>query len=295
MHGARHRDADPQISRAAGHPFLPADPCPADGPRTEPMGPSVRSRSPTVKRVRARAICCAAVLVAAPWTSIDRAWAGDLAIGGRTTSTRAAAVEPWSGLLAEASLRTGLPVAWLHDLMHVESGGDATAVSPKGAIGLLQVMPATYAALRRPLGLGADPFAPRDNLLAGGMYLRLLVDRYGWPGALAAYNAGPGRLDAFLTRGRALPTETTAYLLRFASSHAVSAVGVASVRVQPTSNAASGDPPPSLKPTLFVAAASAPSAVPPASANAVSVHDVETATWRDSGLFVPSNGSRGRR
>ena len=176
--------------------------------------------------------------------------------------------------------------------MRVESGGNAFAVSQKGAIGLMQVMPATYATLRRPLGLGADPFVPRDNVMAGGMYLRLLIDRYGWPGALAAYNAGPARLDAFLTRGRALPAETVAYLLRFAPSRAVSTIGVASVRAWPSSVTASGVPAPSPKPTLFMAAASTPSAVPPPSANAVTVHRGETSEWRESGLFVSAIGSQ---
>ncbi|WP_447411863.1 lytic transglycosylase domain-containing protein, partial [Clostridium perfringens] len=77
--------------------------------------------------------------------------------------------------------------------MRVESAGDAHAVSRAGAIGLMQIMPATYAELRRDLGLGPDPFAVRDNVLAGTAYLRRMYDRYGSPGFLAAYNAGPGR------------------------------------------------------------------------------------------------------
>ena len=79
-------------------------------------------------------------------------------------------------------------------------------------MGLMQVMPQTYAALRARYGLGADPYAPRDNILAGAAYLRELLDRYGVPWFLAAYNAGPARLDAFLHTGRALPAETERYL-----------------------------------------------------------------------------------
>ena len=78
-------------------------------------------------------------------------------------------------------------------------------------MGLMQVMPQTYAALRARYGLGADPYAPRDNILAGAAYLREMLDRYGVPWFLAAYNAGPARLDAFLRAGRALPVETQRY------------------------------------------------------------------------------------
>ena len=83
-------------------------------------------------------------------------------------------------------------------------------------MGLMQVMPQTYAALRARYGLGADPYAPRDNILAGAAYLRELLDRYGVPWFLAAYNAGPARLDAFLHTGRALPAVTQRYLAALA-------------------------------------------------------------------------------
>ena len=75
--------------------------------------------------------------------------------------------------------------------MHVESIGDVRARSPKGAMGLMQIMPETYAALRARYALGANPYDPRDNILAGAAFLRELHDRYGTPGFLAAYNAGP--------------------------------------------------------------------------------------------------------
>lgn len=59
--------------------------------------------------------------------------------------------------------------------------------------------------------LGRDPYNPRDNILAGAAYLREMYDRYGSPGFLAAYNAGPGRYDEYLA-GRPLPAETRAYV-----------------------------------------------------------------------------------
>jgi hypothetical protein len=117
-------------------------------------------------------------------------------------------------MIAEASRRFGVPASWIAEVMAVESRGRANALSPKGAIGLMQVMPATYADMRARYGLGANPWDPRDNVLAGAAYLRLLYDRYGAPGFLVAYNAGPGRWDDYRLRGRLLPAETVAYLAR---------------------------------------------------------------------------------
>jgi soluble lytic murein transglycosylase-like protein len=112
-----------------------------------------------------------------------------------------------------AAARFGLPVDLIETVIAVESGGQARAVSPAGAMGLMQLMPGTWADLRLRLELGADPFDPGDNILAGAAYLRELRDRYGAPGFLAAYNAGPGRYEASLT-GRPLPQETRLYVER---------------------------------------------------------------------------------
>jgi len=96
--------------------------------------------------------------------------------------------------------------------MQAESGGAARAMSPKGAMGLMQIMPETWATLRLRYGLGADPFDPHDNIIAGAAYLRELHDRYGSPGFLAAYNAGPARYEDHLATGQPLPAETRAYV-----------------------------------------------------------------------------------
>jgi cell division protein FtsN len=83
-------------------------------------------------------------------------------------------------------------------------------------MGLMQVMPSTYDELRDRYGLGDDPYDPHDNVLAGTAYLREMYDIYGFPGFLAAYNAGPGRLDDYLTRNKALPDETRNYVRKIA-------------------------------------------------------------------------------
>ncbi|SKA28045.1 Transglycosylase SLT domain-containing protein [Enhydrobacter aerosaccus] len=120
--------------------------------------------------------------------------------------------DPIAASIAEASRRFGMPATWIHAVMQAESAGDARAVSSKGAMGLMQIMPDTWAELRTRYAFGADPFDIRDNIHAGAAYLRELHDRYGAPGFLAAYHAGPGRYDDYLVNSRPLPVETNAYL-----------------------------------------------------------------------------------
>jgi hypothetical protein len=79
-------------------------------------------------------------------------------------------------------------------------------------MGLMQLMPGTWRDMRARFGLGEDPHDPRDNILAGTAYLRLMYDRFGYPGLFAAYNAGPVRYASHLATGRPLPSETVAYM-----------------------------------------------------------------------------------
>jgi Transglycosylase SLT domain len=128
----------------------------------------------------------------------------------------ATAADPISTMVAEASQRFGIPASWIRAVMQVESFGDVRALSPKGAMGLMQIMPESWATLRSRYGLGADPYDAHDNILAGAAYLRELLDRYGSPGFLAAYNAGPARYEDHLATGRTLPAETQAYVATLA-------------------------------------------------------------------------------
>jgi soluble lytic murein transglycosylase-like protein len=122
------------------------------------------------------------------------------------------APDPIAATVVEAARRFGIPASWIHAVMQAESGGDARAVSSKGAMGLMQIMPETWADLRQRYGLSADPFDLHDNIIAGAAYLRELHDRYGSPGFLAAYNAGPARYEDHLATGQPLPPETQAYV-----------------------------------------------------------------------------------
>ncbi len=133
------------------------------------------------------------------------------------TPARADEVERWRFLVEEASVRFGIPSRWISQVMRAESRGltvlnGRPIRSHAGAMGLMQLMPPTWQEMRARLALGNNPDDPRDNILAGTFYLRLMYDRFGYPGLFGAYNAGPGAYAAYLAGARRLPGETIAYL-----------------------------------------------------------------------------------
>jgi len=134
------------------------------------------------------------------------------AVIAQDRSVPASEQQPIDIHIAEAARRFGIPQSWIRAVMEVESAGNPRAVSTAGAMGLMQIMPGTWAELRAAYGFGDDPFDRRDNILAGTAYLRQMYDRFGSPGFLAAYNAGPARYQEHLDTGRALPRETRNYL-----------------------------------------------------------------------------------
>src|SRR3546814_16120483 len=101
-----------------------------------------------------------------------------------------APADPYAAHIAEASHRFGVPVAWIRAVMRVESAGRVLTISSAGAMGLMQVMPGTWAELRTRYGLGGDPYDARDNILAGPAYLREMTDPSGTPGFLARPEGG---------------------------------------------------------------------------------------------------------
>ncbi|CEP67318.1 Prokaryotic transglycosylase, active site [Moorella glycerini] len=110
-------------------------------------------------------------------------------------------------LISRVAARYNLPAALLQGVVEAESGFNPRAVSPAGAMGLMQLMPATA----RALGV-TDPFNPEANLDGGARYLRQLLDRFqgDLALALAAYNAGPGAVKRY---GHIPPyRETRAYI-----------------------------------------------------------------------------------
>ena len=121
---------------------------------------------------------------------------------GRAAEDRRRTIFP---LIHHAACEFGLPVGLFDALIMQESRYQPAAVSPKGAFGLAQLMPGTARQL------GVDPYSLRDNIRGGARYLKQQIDRFGrYDLALAAYNAGPGRVD----RRRQVPqiAETQAYV-----------------------------------------------------------------------------------
>ncbi|MDG2535276.1 lytic transglycosylase domain-containing protein [Sphingomonas sp. HITSZ_GF] len=169
----------------------------------------------------------------------------------------------WSAEIDAAAARCGVPQDWIARVMRAESAGRTTLDgqpirSLKGAIGLMQLMPATWDEQRRELGLGDDPDLPADNIVAGACYLRRMYDRFGYPGLFGAYNAGPARYAAWLAGEAKLPAETMVYLRRV-SGPAPAPVEVATTapetlflvrRDAPAPNATV--PAPSQAPAMFV-------------------------------------------
>lgn len=124
------------------------------------------------------------------------------------------ALDHWQIYIAEASRHFGIPQSWIKAVIQAESGGNPFAVSPKGAMGLMQIMPGTWHDLGIRYSLGANPYDPRASIFAGTAYLAELYARYGYPNLFAAYNAGPKRFDAYLFDRNPLPDETVRYLAR---------------------------------------------------------------------------------
>jgi soluble lytic murein transglycosylase-like protein len=102
------------------------------------------------------------------------------------------AKERLNPLIDDAAGRTGVLGDLIRAVIHQESGAKPCAVSPKGALGLMQLMPATA----DQFGID-DPFDPKQNIDAGTSLLKQLLEKYKGdvPLALSAYNAGEGRVD----------------------------------------------------------------------------------------------------
>ncbi len=135
----------------------------------------------------------------------------------------------WRPFIVEASTRFGIPVDWIYRVIRSESGGLTTIAgkpirSKAGAMGLMQLMPTTWATVRDIEHLGRDPDEPHDNIIAGTAYLRMMADRFGYPGMFAAYNAGPERYAAYLAGRSPLPKETIAYLGGITGKRSITAV-----------------------------------------------------------------------
>lgn len=202
------------------------------------------------------------------------------------SADRTTAVHPYAVHVTDAARRFGIPETWIWAVMRVESNGDVRAVSHAGAMGLMQIMPGTWASLRASHGLGGDPYDVRDNIMAGAAYLRAMHDRYGNVTAmLASYNAGPGRYDEYLSRGRPLPAETRAYLAKLAPMIG----GAGDVQLAGTTPP---DPFAWRRASLFAARANDDLAAPESSPNARPADSPTASEPLANSLFVALSGRR---
>jgi soluble lytic murein transglycosylase-like protein len=117
-------------------------------------------------------------------------------------------------LIRSAAEKHRVPAAFIRSIIAAESNFKCDAISPKGAIGLMQLMPSTA------MEYGADPSIPEQNVDAGTRYLRVLMDKYSrhrnsLKRVIAAYNAGPGAVDRY--RGVPPFRETRGYVMRVLS------------------------------------------------------------------------------
>lgn len=193
-------------------------------------------------------------------------------------------------LVTEAAQRFGLPEDWIYAVMRTESAGRIRAVSSAGAMGLMQLMPGTWARQRTRFGLGSDPFDPRDNIMAGTSYLREMYDSYGASGFLAAYNAGPGRYEDWRDRGRPLPAETRNYVAKISSmlrSGSAPNVVVNAAPVQPARSDWTQS-------ELFAVRANAAHDLPDAVVDKVSPVPLLKSPRRPDSLFAPVSTGRSR-
>lgn len=216
-------------------------------------------------------------------------------VASMTIPGHVAVADPYADMIAEAAMRAQIPASWIAAVLHAESRGDAHAVSSAGAMGLMQVMPSTWATLRASLGLGDDPFDPHDNILAGATYLRWMRDRYGEVGFLAAYNAGPARYEDHLATGRPLHAETRNYVASVSARLALPLADDITIGA----SAASSWQDSSLFPASFLRKSDVPRPVQRAY-DPVHAHDARPSDWtalapQSAGLFIASGQGEARR
>lgn len=212
MHDHRARLVSDRSSGAA--PIFPSRPCsPIGKPANDPCGKSCTHASTgSIARLATRRTLKCFVTAIAPFMCdvVGSAFPGSSARA--QTAAHSEAVERFAKFIEEASGRFAVPARWIRAVMRVESGGDEHAISSRGAMGLMQLMPGTWVELSVRYGLGVDPFDAHDNVIAGTAYLKDMNDRFGSAGFVAAYHAGPARYEQHLATGQPLPLETTAYV-----------------------------------------------------------------------------------
>ena len=195
-------------------PIFPYRPGPLMGKRSVGLQRKRNARElpRSIARLRSRRAIAHIIVAIAPIVCQVAVSTVFVPSAGAQIATRSESVNRFAEFIEEASARFALPARWIRAVMQVESGGDAHAISSRGAMGLMQLMPGTWVELSVRYRLGLDPFDVSDNILAGSGYLKEMYDRFGMAGFLAAYHAGPARYEQHLATGQPLPPETIAYI-----------------------------------------------------------------------------------
>ena len=288
------QDAIPLFAERPSHPFVPLDTPEAIARRRGQGRPKAGASALPLTAASTVAGSCqrrgrirhrsgfralAAVLMACVFSAALHAESA--------TAMGAVGNDSYAAPIAEATQRLGIPADWIRQIIRAESGGDPHAISPKGAMGLMQLMPKTWAELRGRYDLGSDPFDPHDNILAGTAYLRQMHNRYGSPGFLAAYHAGPGRYEDYRDRHRTLPPETQSYVAELLPLLGSDQQREHAMAVALTAHAWTRAP-------LFAVHLASTEAVdkyaskqmPSGAPTAVTMHDFDAIAPRSAGLFV---------
>ncbi len=215
-------------------PIFPyrSDPNDAEHPSSLQRNRQTHTLAGPIKRHRSRRSFAHLVAVTVPiMCHIVASTASETSVRAQAV-THSETIDRFAEFIRDASTRFAVPASWIRAVMRIESGGDQHATSPRGALGLMQLMPGTWVELSARNGLGLDPFDPQDNILAGTAYLKEMRERFGSAGFLAAYHAGPARYEQHLATGRPLPQETVSYVAAVTplltddqNSHAASRIG----------------------------------------------------------------------
>jgi soluble lytic murein transglycosylase-like protein len=211
-----HDIPGPQADRGSSEqsPIFPSRPHPKVRERSPNLQRNCRAREladPIAGHSSRRSIARAIVAIAAFTCLIAASALFESRLCAQTIS-RPEFIDRFAKFVAEASDRFAVPAHWIRAVVKVESAGDEHSISPRGAMGLMQLMPDTWVELSARYGLGLDPFDARDNILAGTAYLKEMRNRFGSAGFLAAYHAGSSRYEQHVATGQPLPSETMAYV-----------------------------------------------------------------------------------
>ena len=127
--------------------------------------------------------------------------------------------DPWGPLIRPAAAEFGVAEPVVYAVMWAESRGcqwlnGHPMRALTGEVGLMQIYPSIYAMIAKKIGVGSDPYLPRDNIRAGVYALSLMGAQFGWPDGLAAYQWGPTELKAARAHGRSPPEVTQDYQAR---------------------------------------------------------------------------------